>query len=79
MPNKKLDMKINAGDYISIEGVSGIGKSTLLYLIGGLISPTEGDIFYFGKNVKSEKDFYQSEKKALAISFKIIDTLNSSQ
>lgn len=68
-PIKKLDMKINAGDYISIEGVSGIGKSTLLYLIGGLISPTEGDIFYFGKNVKSEKDFLSIRKKSISYIF----------
>lgn len=68
-PIKKLDMKINVGDYISIEGASGVGKSTLLYLIGGLISPTEGEIFYFGENVKSEKDFLSIRKKYISYIF----------
>ena len=62
-------MKINVGDYISIEGASGVGKSTLLYLIGGLISPTEGEIVYFGENVKSEKDFLSIRKKYISYIF----------
>lgn len=68
-PIKKLDMKINVGDYISIEGASGVGKSTLLYLIGGLISPTEGEIVYFGENVKTEKDFLSIRKKYISYIF----------
>ncbi|MEG0898106.1 MAG: ATP-binding cassette domain-containing protein [Oscillospiraceae bacterium] len=45
-PVNNLSFTINEGDFISIEGPSGTGKSTLLYMIGGLIKPTEGKIFF---------------------------------
>ncbi|MBN1897161.1 MAG: ABC transporter ATP-binding protein [Spirochaetes bacterium] len=39
-----LDLEVNEGDCIAIMGESGVGKSTLLSLIGGLDSVTEGSI-----------------------------------
>lgn len=40
------DMKINKGDIIAVAGPSGIGKSTIMKLILGLIEPDEGEIFF---------------------------------
>ena len=46
---KNLNLKIENKDKIGIKGASGIGKSTLLYLISGLIPPKDGEIFIDGK------------------------------
>lgn len=43
-----LSLRIPAGECIAIAGVSGCGKTTLLKLILGLLTPTEGEIFLGG-------------------------------
>jgi putative ABC transport system ATP-binding protein len=37
-------LDVPAGDFVSIVGPSGSGKSTLLYVIGGMLSPTSGQV-----------------------------------
>jgi NitT/TauT family transport system ATP-binding protein len=39
-----LSLDVDAGEFISIVGPSGCGKSTLLQIIGGLLTPTRGEI-----------------------------------
>ena len=48
---KNIDIRINAGDYVSISGPSGCGKSTLLSILGLLDMPTGGEYFIEGINV----------------------------
>lgn len=40
-----IDLKINAGEFVSLIGPSGCGKSTLLRLIAGLSNATEGNLY----------------------------------
>ena len=42
---KKINFKINKGEFVSIIGPSGSGKSTLLNILGALDKPTSGKIF----------------------------------
>lgn len=44
-PLKNISLNVNLGEFISIEGKSGIGKSTLLYIIGGLLNLDSGKVF----------------------------------
>lgn len=46
---KNLNFEINKKDFIGISGQSGVGKTTLLSLIMGLHHPSEGKIYYNGK------------------------------
>lgn len=39
-----VDLNLSPGDAVAIEGPSGIGKSTLLAIIGGLLLPTSGAV-----------------------------------
>ncbi len=48
---KGIDLTITGGQVVIIVGPSGVGKSTLLHLIGGLDKPTAGEIGIDGKNI----------------------------
>lgn len=51
-----VNLSIENGEFISIVGTSGSGKSTFLHMLGGLDRPTSGDVIVDGKNIFSLKD-----------------------
>ena len=46
-----VDVELRRGDFLALRGASGAGKSTLLHLLGGLDSPTEGEVWLAGRNL----------------------------
>src|SRR5918912_1830111 len=44
-----VTMGINEGEFVSIQGTSGSGKSSLLNLLGGLDRPTSGEVVFDSK------------------------------
>lgn len=46
----KVNLEVQAGDFLTLTGPSGGGKSTLLKIIASLISPSEGEIIFEGQN-----------------------------
>jgi nitrate/nitrite transport system ATP-binding protein len=48
---KDVNFSIREGEFISIIGHSGCGKSTVLNLIAGLLQPTDGNLFCAGREI----------------------------
>jgi ABC-type lipoprotein export system ATPase subunit len=46
-----VDLELHRGDFLALRGASGAGKSTLLYLLGGLDTPTQGEIRLAGRDL----------------------------
>ena len=57
---KGVDLTFSQGEKASVVGASGVGKTTLLHVLGTLDRPTSGKVFYQGK------DIYALHEKALA-------------
>ena len=51
---KKINLKVENGDYFVLLGNSGSGKSLLLELIAGLIQPKEGEIYLNGDKISNK-------------------------
>lgn len=58
---KNVSLTINKSDITFIVGTSGAGKTTLLNLIGGLDKPTEGSIFFDGKDIGKDLCSYRAQ------------------
>jgi len=59
-----VDLAIHTGEFLAISGPSGSGKSTLLQLLGGLDTPTSGEVRYRNVRLGSANglDAYRSKK-----------------
>jgi putative ABC transport system ATP-binding protein len=51
-----INLSINPGEFVVIEGPSGSGKSTLLQMLGALDRPTAGAVYYEGTDLASMPD-----------------------
>ncbi len=74
-----LNITVNEGEFISIMGPSGSGKSTLLNLIGGLDTPTKGDLFIDDKKISSmtEKELTTLRGEKIGFIFQTFNLLPS--
>jgi lipoprotein-releasing system ATP-binding protein len=55
-----LEMEVKAGEEIAIVGQSGVGKSTLLHVLGSLETPTAGKVYF------EDQDLFALGERALA-------------
>jgi len=46
-----VDIELQRGDFLALRGASGSGKSTLLHLLGGLDTPSRGEVWLKGRNL----------------------------
>jgi putative ABC transport system ATP-binding protein len=70
-----VDLVIDDGDWIAIQGPTGHGKSTLLQMLGGLDRPTSGSVELDGRNIGSLREGQLTKVRAASIGF-IFQTFN---
>lgn len=73
-PLKDISLTVSTGDFIAVEGPSGIGKSTLLYVMGALLQSDEGSYTFEGQDVSQLNDSKKSEFRAKKIGFLFQDS-----
>ena len=69
-----INLTVNSGDFISIEGPSGIGKSTLLYVMGTLLKSDNGKLSIEGVDVSTLNDDQLAELRAQKVGFLFQDS-----
>ncbi len=75
-----VDLAIGAGEYVAISGPSGSGKSTLLQLLGGLDTPSLGEVLFENARLGSAINFdvYRSCKVGFVFqAFYLLPTLRA--
>jgi putative ABC transport system ATP-binding protein len=82
----KVSLSVAPGDFISIIGRSGSGKTTLLNMGAGLLTPTQGSVFFEGKDIyalgdreisflRNEKIGYVPQGQSLLSNFTVFDNV----
>ncbi|MEK7689892.1 MAG: ABC transporter ATP-binding protein [Bdellovibrionota bacterium] len=70
---RNVTLRIPSGEMLAITGASGVGKSTLLHILGTLESPTSGKVFYGPKKTDlfalGEKDLAHFRNRSLGFVF----------
>ena len=56
-----VNFTVRPGEVLGYLGPNGAGKTTTIRMLAGLLEPTDGEIFFEGKNIK--KDLYEYKKK----------------
>ncbi len=66
-----ITISVEKGEMVAVTGASGVGKSTLLHLLGGLDKPTNGEIRIDGEllNNKSEEELALFRNKNIGFVF----------
>ena len=64
-----LDFEVHAGETVAVLGASGAGKSTLLHLLGGLDTPTVGEVYVDGKKMSALSDAARGLLRNRALGF----------
>jgi lipoprotein-releasing system ATP-binding protein len=64
-----LDLEVHVGDRVAVVGASGVGKSTLLHLLGCLDRPTEGRVLFEGADVFDRSEAARAAFRSREIGF----------
>ena len=79
-----VSVRVDAGEFVSIQGTSGSGKSTLLNLLGGLDRPTSGEVFFDSKPLGplSKKQMARYRRHSVGMifqNFNLIPTMTAAE
>lgn len=68
-------LDIEAGEFVAVVGPSGSGKSTMLTLLGGMLAPTEGKVWFDGRSLYDLTVAERAEIRRLKMGF-VFQTFN---
>jgi putative ABC transport system ATP-binding protein len=79
-----VDLVIDDGEWLAIQGPTGQGKTTFLQIIGGLDRPTSGTVEFNGMSLGSMRETKVTQVRAQSIgfifqTFNLIPTLNATE
>src|SRR6202023_3050800 len=79
-----VDLVIEDGEWLAIQGPTGHGKTTLLQVLGGLDRPTSGTVDLDGQDLAAMREGQVTRVRAAAIgfifqTFNLIQTLNAQE
>jgi lipoprotein-releasing system ATP-binding protein len=67
VPLNEVDFSISRGEMVAIVGPSGAGKSTFLHLLAALDTPTNGEVYFAGKSLRSLAEAELAEYRNRAV------------
>ena len=70
-----VDFEVAEGEFVALVGPSGSGKSTMLHIIGGLDSPSSGEVIVAGRNLSQASDNQLSRYRNRSVGF-VFQTFN---
>src|SRR5215475_2323363 len=70
-----VDVEIGDGEWLSIQGPTGHGKSTLLQILGGLDRPSSGSVDFDGRDLARLRETQMTKMRARSIGF-VFQTFN---
>ena len=65
----QMSLKVMSGEVLGIVGASGVGKSTLLHVLGGLDKPITGSVLFQGKDIYKQSNGYLEKFRNTHIGF----------
>ncbi len=79
-----VDLRIEDGEWLAIQGPTGHGKTTLLQVLGGLDRPTSGVVDFDGQDLAAMREGQVTQVRAHSIgfifqTFNLIPTLNAQE
>lgn len=77
---RDINLKVEEGEFVTMMGPSGVGKSTLLNIIGLLESPSAGEYYFLdqpvhGFNERKRADFHKTQMGFVFQAYHLIDEL----
>ena len=66
---KEAHLQIFAGEVLGIVGASGVGKSTLLHVLGGLDQPANGKVIFKGKDIYHQGNSFLEKFRNVHVGF----------
>jgi putative ABC transport system ATP-binding protein len=72
-----VNLTAREGEFVSVMGPSGCGKSTLLHLLGGLDTPSEGEVLIAGRNLSelSDNDLTELRRRKIGFVFQFFNLI----
>ncbi len=79
-----VDLRVQDGEWLAIQGPTGQGKTTLLQILGGLDRPTSGVVDFDGRDLAALRESQVNRVRASSIgfifqTFNLIPTLNAQE